>query len=152
MEISTETDAAPFLQSLWKAVDLLQSSSMIERGMRRAGEIYLTAMQERFIGNSFGYGDWEPLAPSTVREKARKGYPAQINIRTFALYDSLTPGKAGNIFDVSGAELTMGTSIDYAVYVQAKRPFLVPPNDETMTAMIDAIASGGREALQSIID
>jgi phage gpG-like protein len=56
------------------------------------------------------------LAPSTLAEKARLGYPSDILVRTGELRDSLTdPGRA---MKIGATEATYGTDVFYAGYHQ----------------------------------
>lgn len=61
-------------------------------------------------------GSWAPLAPSTVEQKAREGWPPDILVRTGDLRDSLTdPARA---LEVHLVEATYGTDVSYAGYHQ----------------------------------
>lgn len=72
-------------------------------------------------GGFFGGGSkWPPLAPSTIKEKAREGFGMMPMMwRTGALAESLAEKDApGNIFMVSPNSLVVGTSIFYAPFHQ----------------------------------
>ena len=63
---------------------------------------------------------WPPLAPSTLAEKRRKGYPATPLIRTGRLFQAATqPGAPGNIFNVGpfSVEFGVSASVEYATYL-----------------------------------
>lgn len=63
-----------------------------------------------------GHGEWPPLAESTLRQKAARGYPPDPLIRTRALYDSLVdPGRAAQ---TTARTMVWGTDIAYAGYHQ----------------------------------
>lgn len=68
-------------------------------------------------------GGWQPLAPSTVREKQRAGFGARgILERTLALEKSLTMrGDANQILEIERDGMTFGTSLRYGEYHQLGR-------------------------------
>lgn len=70
--------------------------------------------QERF--QTAGYGEWAPLAPSTLADKERHGFPFFPLIRTGELYQSLTEPSRAAAF--SASEMTWGTDVPYAQYHQ----------------------------------
>jgi phage gpG-like protein len=73
------------------------------------------AEQDRF--DSEGFGEWPPLAESTIREKERLGYPDTPLLRTGDLRDSLIdPAQA--VHDATARSFTWGSDVDYAVYHQ----------------------------------
>lgn len=63
---------------------------------------------------------WEPLKPSTIRDRKSKGFPAgPILVRTGKLRASLTErGADGQVLDVRKDQFTVGTSVRYAMYHQ----------------------------------
>lgn len=71
-----------------------------------------------FATNGARWGrPWEPLAPRTLRNKARHGYPRDILVRTHQLRDELTHRPFGvESIDAHGAKV--GTNLDYARYHQ----------------------------------
>jgi len=94
---------------------------------------------------------WPPLAPTTLENKARDGYPAQILVRTGALHDSLTrPRDSHAIREVREGELKFGSRLPYAHFAagtktQPKRPlFQLRRSDERQLASIltEYIAKG----------
>lgn len=70
--------------------------------------------REREAFESGGFGQWAPLAGSTI---SRKGHD-RILYETGALMESLTGGE-GESFEVNGSELLFGTDIEYAGYLKA---------------------------------
>lgn len=69
---------------------------------------------ERF--GSRGYGEWPPLQPSTVAEKAREGFPFGPLIRTGELVDSLTD--AERAMQMTPQTMTWGTDVEDAHWHQ----------------------------------
>jgi phage gpG-like protein len=63
-----------------------------------------------------GFGEWEPLAASTLASKARKGYPSDILVATGILRSSLTEDGLGSERRVTPNELVFGTRVPYAQY------------------------------------
>ncbi|HEU5423710.1 MAG TPA: hypothetical protein VFU72_09245 [Nitrolancea sp.] len=63
------------------------------------------------------YGGWAPLAPSTIKEKARRWPGAPMEWRTGMLGRSLSQlGAPGNVSVVSAMSAMFGTSIPYATF------------------------------------
>jgi phage virion morphogenesis protein len=96
--------------------------SDLEPAMRRVAGHLADAVEEQFA--SEGRPKWPPLAPSTIRQRARKGkWPGKILQVTGRLAASITTR--------SGArEAAVGTAVEYGVYHQLgtrripARPFL----------------------------
>lgn len=89
---------------------LLDFSDLWERFKPVMGEIE----QEQF--STRGHGAWPPLAPSTLEQKARRGWPLDPLVRTTELRESLTdPNRAMHI---SGQEAWYGTDVEYAHWHQ----------------------------------
>ena len=66
------------------------------------------------------------MTPSTVAQKARRGYPLDILVRTGALRDSLQ-GKTGDtIEDIRPLSLHLGTTVPYGIYHQKGSPGRLP--------------------------
>lgn len=68
-----------------------------------------------------GSGGWAPLAPATVRDRIRHGFPGDHPIlhRTGALEASLTdPHAAGAVERVAPDSLFVGTNVSYARFHQ----------------------------------
>lgn len=82
---------------------------------------------ERHIFRTENDGQWPPLAPSTVAEKARQGFPPFPLIRTGALYESLTDGEQAARLDPD--RMSYGTDVDYAKYHQGFRDSEGAPTD-----------------------
>lgn len=80
---------------------------------------------ERF--GSQGYGEWPELAGSTIRQKARDGFPFGPLIRTGELVDSLTD--ADRAAEMTPWALTWGTDVPYAMYHQGYRDDAGTPTD-----------------------
>lgn len=86
---------------------------------------------------SEGGGTWPPLAPSTVRDKIRDGYPADTLIRTGDLLESLTdPAVAMEIGQGRSTlgtftrnSMTWGTGREYAHFHQHSDPVTGEPRD-----------------------
>jgi phage gpG-like protein len=67
---------------------------------------------------AFASAGWAPLAPSTVRAKARRGLDPRILHATGRLAASLSGG-AGRVEIVSSSQLIFGTSVPYARFHQS---------------------------------
>lgn len=90
------------LQSLWSKFEDVMSAIGVERF------------------ESEGYGNWAPLADSTVRQKAAHSWPMNILERTGDLKASLSdPGRAAQTTPQS---MTWGTDVPYAGYHQEGTP------------------------------
>lgn len=74
------------------------------------GALYAGAVGQR--KGTAGYTEWAPLAPSTIRDRMRKGYgQGPTLVRTGELRDSLTKRHApGNIFEVEKLSLRVGSN------------------------------------------
>lgn len=78
---------------------------------------YLQQAQERNFedaGGTFG-APWAPLSPRTIREKERRGYPAQPLVRTGRLASEI-----GQTVVADGDSVTVGINLDetpYAAYL-----------------------------------
>jgi hypothetical protein len=72
-------------------------------------------LEER-VWETQGFGEWPPLADSTIEQKARHGWSLEPMVRTGALRDSMTdPGAAS---ERTPKSMTWGTDIDYAHWHQ----------------------------------
>ena len=76
-----------------------------------------------------GHGGWPPLAQSTLREKARYGYPLDPLLRTGALKGSLTTPEAGLVNQARTSlgtfglkTFSWGTDVVYAHFHQHSQP------------------------------
>lgn len=69
---------------------------------------------ERFVTE--GFGEWPPLAPSTVREKTRLGFPLTPLVRHGNLERSLT--KREEAMRLTPQSMSWGTDVEYAHYHQ----------------------------------
>lgn len=78
--------------------------------------------------NTEGYGEWAPLAKTTIEEKARQGYPAKILQATELLMDSLTGGvgSAGHVERITEWELVYGTTVPWATFHQTGTRYMDP--------------------------
>lgn len=92
---------------------------------RRFSRTMAAIERERFA--SEGGSTWPQLAPSTVREKERLGFPPFPLIRTGELYQSLTEPSRAAAFTAS--EMTWGTDVPYAKYHQGYRDDGGAPTD-----------------------
>lgn len=63
-----------------------------------------------------GHGEWPELAPSTVREKTRLGFPLDILVRTGKLKKSLTERELA--MRLTPLSMSWGTDVEYAKYHQ----------------------------------
>jgi hypothetical protein len=80
----------------------------------RFSDVMEDVEQERF--RTAGFGEWPPLAPATLADKARHGFPLAPLIRTGELRDSLTlPERAARMWP---ERMTWGTDVPYAKYHQ----------------------------------
>lgn len=81
---------------------------------RRFARTMAAIERDRFATE--GHGDWPPLAPSTLIEKEREGFPWFPLIRTGRLYESLTDAELAMRMDPD--TMTWGTDVPYAKYHQ----------------------------------
>lgn len=99
-----------------------------------------------------GYGEWEPLAKSTLERKAEEGYPDKILQATEWLMDSLTGNLAagGHVEHITPEEIVYGTTVPYAIFHQTGTRYMParPPVDvrevdvRRWTKMIQAYVFG----------
>lgn len=80
---------------------------------------------ERFATE--GHGDWPPLAPATLIEKEREGFPPFPLIRTGELYQSLTD--AARAARMDPRTMSWGTDVPYAKFHQGYRDDAGAPTD-----------------------
>ena len=66
-----------------------------------------------------GHPSWPPLAPSTIAEKARLGYPLRPNVRTGAFRNA---SRNLHGMQISGNTLKMISTIYYSRYTEPVRP------------------------------
>jgi len=66
----------------------------------------------------YGSGGWKPLATSTLRQKASKGYPSTILVATGRMKRSLTGKTRDTIEEIKPLSILMGTKAGYARYHQ----------------------------------
>lgn len=100
---------------------------MRQSGAFRRALLVLTPLWERFERemsqieaerfDSEGHGEWQPLAESTIRDRARQGYgPGPILQRTKDLRDSLVdPARASR---KTARTMSYGTSVPHARFHQ----------------------------------
>ncbi|HEY8723449.1 MAG TPA: phage virion morphogenesis protein [Gaiellaceae bacterium] len=81
---------------------------------------------ERFATE--GFGEWPPLAPSTIREKTRLGFPLTPLVRTGLLEGSLT--RRDEAMRLTPQSMSWGTDVPYAKYHQGFRDEAGTPTDE----------------------
>lgn len=73
---------------------------------------FLKIERRQFATQGGASGGWAPLAPSTVRFKARMGYDPRILHRTRVMRRSLTrKGAPGAVREISAEEMRVGTSV-----------------------------------------
>lgn len=100
-----------------------------------------TARQFRSEG-MYGSGGWAALAPSTLADKQRYGYPPNILQRTGELLDSLTvDDHPEHIAITMRDEAWWGTSVDYAGYHQdgtdlMPQRMIIQPPEGSRTYMV----------------
>lgn len=92
----------------------LSDSQQVRRVLSSMGDAVLDAMTLNIA--TAGHGSWPPLAPSTIAEKQRHGYPLEPLIRTWRLSQSLNEGGMDNVFDLTDTTVEVGTSTPYAIY------------------------------------
>lgn len=112
-----ETMARQF--ATWGAQISDLSEPLTEIGQDLLGDFAVNMVTE---GGWFAPGGaWTPLAPSTVRERARQGFggPSPILFRTGQLAESLASrDAAGNVFEVTATSLRVGSADRTANYHQ----------------------------------
>lgn len=76
---------------LRKILNWGRNTAEIAPMLKRCSEIWREYLIERYEENSSGRGDWEPLKPSTILSKRRKGskYPEKILFDSGQLFDSV---------------------------------------------------------------
>jgi phage gpG-like protein len=126
-----------------RALDGAPVLSLILDDMRRL---------EIALFGSEGYGEWAPLAESTLERKAEEGYPPNILQATEQLMDSLTGNlaAAGHVEHITPEEILYGTTVPWAIYHQygtrympARPPVDVRDSDiARWTKMIQAYVFG----------
>lgn len=92
-----------------------------KEGLLAAGVVLRQAIEEQFASEgSHASGGWAPLADSTVREKARKGYRPEILRATDRLMESLTSKfDSDHIEEMRGPDtLAYGTRVPYGIFHQ----------------------------------
>ena len=75
-------------------------------------------------GATSDFGEWEPLAPRTIAQREKLGYPGAHPIlrRSGALEDSLTSQTGDSIIVQQAQYLGIGTAVPYVVYHQSVAP------------------------------
>jgi hypothetical protein len=118
-------------------------------GFRKAAAVYLDSERKIYLRNARGGGDWAALAPSTVREKKRKGVDKGILRRSDRGVDSLVPGHADNVLTDLPRGERCGTAVPYLRHHlkrAGKRPARPPmrrkPDAATVAKMKAPIARG----------
>lgn len=131
------------------------------------GTIYRAAMQERFSKFARGGGDWEPLAPSTIKRRRRpkrgrkkKQRTASILMNTGTLWGTLSPqfnvdgqyqviDKNSVSIGIEGGEHPSGMTIGklaaihhYGTEHIPARSILVEPDEATQDQMARAMEIG----------
>ena len=124
--------AQPFVFSLDIAGD-----KQLQRGLSRFGED-VKDLREPFreivkdfheierkqfdSEGGYGSGGWKALAPSTLKQKERAGFPTTIMVRTGKLKESLISKTGDTVEEVRPLELRVGTEVSYAIYHQSTTP------------------------------
>jgi len=101
---------------------ILRQSGAFRRSLLNLGPLWarfkseMSAIEEERF-SSEGYGEWDPLADSTLRQRARLGFgPGPILQRTRNLMDSLVdPARAAQ---TSARTMSWGTDVSYAGFHQ----------------------------------
>lgn len=120
------------IQVTYDAAKLREIRKTIEAMRRRAQDVspaweaLLTWFSEQNFAQFLGRGaryhtPWKPLAPSTVAEKARKGFPRDPLIRTGRLVHSITLRPLGHEH-ITSREVSAGTNVPYAKFHQFGAP------------------------------
>nr|WP_294515923.1 hypothetical protein [uncultured Rhodopila sp.] len=135
-----ETDMSGFRQIVSELESQAETmSGPVEQGMIEGGEIWLAYLRSRF--DSEGDGDWKQLADSTVEQRKRKGIGGEHMIlqESGDLLKSLTPGDPNNVLRATPDGVELGSAVPYAPFVNAARPFIVPPDAVTKEQMEAAL-------------
>jgi phage gpG-like protein len=134
--------------------------------VRPAWDALLTWWAARNVTNFQNAGKrwkkpWRPLAPATVADKMRLGYPKDTLIRTGALRDSLSRRPLG-IERLRPHDLEAGTNTNYAHFHQhgtSKMPARVLVNAEQVkregvatSALINWIVAGKRSTRSKLVE
>jgi phage gpG-like protein len=108
-----------------------------QTGAFRARLLEMSGLWEKFAGvmesterarfGTAGFGEWPPLAWSTLKEKVRLGFPLDPLIRTGDLERSLTDREQA--MRILPQRMTWGTDIPYAKYHQGFRNDAGEPTD-----------------------
>lgn len=127
---------------------MAEGNPHLRQGLRNAAMEYLDFARRRFEANAAGGGGWAPLAESTVKSK---GSAVPILEKSGALHLSLTPGAPGNVIQIVGLGVEVGTEDRKAALHHfgggnlPARPVL-PVIDDQTAARIDAKLSSAVDA------
>lgn len=148
--LTLEAQGDPF-EDLVKFVKAIVAPTQTEQ--QQVSNAVREGWRENFTGERSGDGRaWAALAPSTVRQRIRAGYPARpILVRTGALRNSLlSPGAANSYEDVqttgNGWTLVVGTEDSKAIFHERgtarmpARPFIAL-SDQAEQRVVSALDS-----------
>lgn len=108
----------------------------VEPAMRSISDQIMLSERKQFDSQGgYGSGGWEPLAPSTVRTKARRGLDPRILRATGDLAESLTNRGGANLSIPRHDGLDFGSTVPYARFhqqgngVPVRKPAQFPERD-----------------------
>lgn len=87
-----------------------------------AADFYKGEERQFETEGSYGAGGWQALAPATILQKERAGYPLDILVRSGELKKSLTEEGGANIKEINPLVMRLGTRVPYAIYHQSNKP------------------------------
>ncbi len=128
MSISIQVEGEDAVRlALGKVID---SITDLRPAWKEAKRVFREIETDQFqsSGAAGASGKWKPLSKAYEAQKIRKfgtfALLAGVNIRTERLYKSLRGDTADSVYTESPQEMTIGTSVPYAKYVQKARPVI----------------------------
>jgi phage gpG-like protein len=101
---------------------------------------------------SYGGARWAELKPATLASKRRKGHDLRILRATGRLFASLTQQThEDHVEDIGRTELRWGSSVEYGVYHQSRKPRTVIPFRPPVRLPESDRRSAMRELQRSVI-
>lgn len=135
IDISGEKEVIAHLEHIKEGVGDLRKGAWT-----RVRQAFNRIEKRQFEGEGVGEsGKWAPLTPRYAKVKQAKWGNLPINQASQRLFKSLTTRNADSVVEEKADELTLGTSVPYAGYVQKRRP------------VIDLTATDKEELLEPVV-
>lgn len=115
VKISVKVDSRIGEKRLRSLVLKAQNFSDVFKGVAKS---FYQFQERQFRSGGAEIGGWKPLAKSTLRQKARLGYPSDILVRTGRLMRSLASKTTDTVEEITSRDLRIGTGVPYAIYHQ----------------------------------